>query len=220
MLPPTGDSVTNLKIFNRRELLERCAAFGALSIAGAMPVSLVAKTWDDAETKRPPTPWCALGPFYKRGAPQGTMLRGEHDAGMPLAVKGGVYGTGGEILHEATLEIWQTDNAGHYDNSGYLYRATMQPDGKGAYGFESVMPGHYPARVCQHVHYLVTAPGYKPLTTQMYFGSDPVFEGDPKKNFSRDPLITSVELVRPVIIEGDPKTMIVAVNFDIVLEKA
>ena len=50
--------------------------------------------------------------------------------------------------------------------------------------------------------------------------ADPVFDGDPKKNFSRDPLITSVELVRPVMIKGDPKDMIVAVNFDIVLEKA
>jgi protocatechuate 3,4-dioxygenase beta subunit len=81
------------------------------------------------------------------------------------------------------------------------------------------MPGHYPQRVCQHVHYLVTAPGHKPLTTQLYFGTDPVFDGDPQKNFSRDPLISSLELVRPVMIKGDPKEMIAAVNFDVVLEK-
>lgn len=204
----------------RRELLERCLAFGGLTIAGATPLSAVASAWDDAESKRPPTPWCALGPFYKREAPRGTMLRGAHDPGMPLTVGGNVYDVNGELLLDATLEIWQTDNAGHYDNEGYLYRAMMQPNQKGGYAFESVMPGHYPQRVCQHVHYLVTAPGHKPLTTQLYFATDPVFDGNPEKNYRRDPLITSLELVRAVVIKGDPQEIIAAVNFDIVLEKA
>jgi protocatechuate 3,4-dioxygenase beta subunit len=68
------------------------------------------------------------------------------------------------------------------------------------------------------VHYLVTAPGHKPLITQLYFATDPVFAGDPDKNFTRDPLITSRELVRPVVIKGDPKQIIAAVNFDLVME--
>ena len=45
-----------------------------------------------------------------------------------------------------------------------------------------------------------------------------MFDGDPDKNFHRDPLITSRELVRPVMIKGDPKQMIAAVNFDLVME--
>jgi protocatechuate 3,4-dioxygenase beta subunit len=57
----------------------------------------------------------------------------------------------------------------------------MTPDGKGAYHVETVMPGHYPDRVAQHVHYMVKAPGCKPLITQLYFGTDPVFEGDPDR---------------------------------------
>ena len=149
------------------------------------------------------------------------LSRGANDSGMPLAVAGTVYSVNGNILQDATLEIWQTDNAGHYDNQGYLYRAIMKPDGKGGYAFESVLPGHYPARVAQHVHYLVTAPGHKPITTQLYFATDPVFQGDPDKNMKADPLITSRELIRAVVIKGDPGTHIVAaVNFDIVLEKA
>ena len=206
----------------RRELLEKCVAMGALTIAGgAMPVAALARAWDDAEKPKPPTPWCELGPFYKRDAPHRTTLRGANDPGMPLAVAGTVYSVNGNILEDATLEIWQTDNAGHYDNEGYLYRAVMKPDGKGGYAFESVMPGHYPQRVGQHVHYLVTAPGHKPLTTQLYFATDPVFKGDPDKNSGVDPLITSRELIRPVLIKGDPgPQMIAAVNFDVVLEKA
>jgi len=69
------------------------------------------------------------------------------------------------------------------------------------------------------VHYLTTAPGHKPLITQLYFATDPVFEGNPDKNFTRDPLITSRELVRPVIIKGDPKQIIAAVSFDLVMER-
>ena len=80
-------------------------------------------------------------------------------------------------------------------------------------------PGHYPARGCQHIHYVVTAPGHKPLVTQLYFATDPVFDGDPDKNYGKDPLIISRELVRPVTLTGDPKTIQAAVQFDVVLER-
>ena len=118
------------------------------------------------------------------------------------------------------MEIWQTNHVGLYDNEGYHYRARLSTNAEGGYDFSSVIPGHYPARVCQHVHYLVTAPGHKPLTTQLYFATDPVFEGDPDKNYVRDPLITSRELVRPVMLKGDPQQVFAAVVFDLVLEKS
>ncbi len=204
----------------RREMLEKCIALGAVTLAASTSLSTIARAWDAAQTKRQPTPFDELGPFYKRDAPHVSVLRAPGDPGMPLSVAGIVYSVSGEILPNAKLEIWQTDHFGHYDNAGYHYRAMIQSDPKSNYGFESVLPGHYPDRVCQHIHYLVTAPGHKPLTTQLYFASDPVFEGDPDKNFSRDPLITSRELVRPVILKGDPKLVVAAVTFDIVLEKA
>jgi len=204
--------------FTRRELLERCAAFGAITLASSIPLSALASAWDDAEKKRTPTPFCELGPFYKRQAPNTSMLRAPGDSGMPLALSGVVYDVRGAVVPDAKLEIWQTDNDGHYDIDGYRYRAVLEPGAKGAYAIESVMPGHYPTRVCQHVHYLVTAPGHKPLITQLYFATDPVFEGNPDKNYSRDPLITSRELILPVVIKGDPKQITAAVNFDLVME--
>ena len=204
--------------FTRRELLERCAAFGAITLASSIPLSALASAWDDAEKKRTPTPFCELGPFYKRQAPNTSTLRAPGDAGMPLALSGTVYDIRGAVVPDAKLEIWQTDNDGHYDIDGYRYRAVLEPGAKGAYALESVMPGHYPTRVCQHVHYLVTAPGHKPLITQLYFATDPVFEGNPDKNYARDPLITSRELILPVVIKGDPKQITAAVNFDLVME--
>jgi catechol 1,2-dioxygenase len=100
-----------------------------------------------------------------------------------------VLDTRGHVLEGATIEIWQANDAGLYDLDGYKYRAALVADHAGKYAFESVMPGHYPGRVCQHIHYLVNAPGCKPLTTQLYFATDPVFAGDPVHNYTKDPLI-------------------------------
>jgi protocatechuate 3,4-dioxygenase beta subunit len=123
------------------------------------------------------------------------------------------------VLTGAAVEIWQADHLGQYDLDGYRYRATLTADEHGNYDFDSIMPGHYPGRVCQHIHYLVKAPGHKPLTTQLYFATDPVFEGDPDRNYMRDPLIQKRELVRPVTLAGDPKQIHATVNFELVLER-
>ena len=141
------------------------------------------------QAAKAPTPKNELGPFYRRGAPSRATLSAPGDPGMPLIIAGAIYDTRGEIRPDATLEIWQADHLGHYNIEGYKYRAMMTPDVKGAYHVETVMPGHYPDRVAQHVHYLVKAPGCKPLVTQLYFATDPVFEGDPDRKFNADPLV-------------------------------
>ncbi|MCC7010498.1 MAG: hypothetical protein IT184_16945 [Acidobacteria bacterium] len=168
---------------------------------------------------RPPTPWNELGPFYKREAPHVAELRAPGDKGLPLAVAGRVFDTRGVALDGAKIEIWQADDAGLYDLDSYRYRTSLTADRSGAYGFSSIMPGHYPARVCQHIHYLVTAPGCKPLTTQLYFATDPVFDGDPAKNFTKDPLIQSLELVRPVKMTASSEGSRAGVTFELVLER-
>ena len=202
----------------RRDLLERCAVFGALVTGPLLDVRTISAFWEQADARKP-TPSNALGPFYKKRAPEMRMLRTRTDAGMPLAVTGRIIDTRGETVPDATVEIWHADHAGHYDLAGYRFRATLPVDAESRYQFDTVMPGHYPDRVCQHVHYLVTAPGHRPLITQLYFATDPVFDGDPDKNFSKDPLIQSRELVRPVSIAGDPKEMYAAVAFELCLER-
>jgi protocatechuate 3,4-dioxygenase beta subunit len=157
---------------------------------------------DQEKQIRKPTPPNTLGPFYKRLTPVNANLRTSGDPGIPLTLSGQVFDTRGDIVSDVTIEIWQTNHHGYYDLEGYHYRGKSQVDKSGAYTFESVIPGHYPdkSRICQHVHYVVTAPGHKPLVTQLYFATDPVFEGDPAKNYARDPLIQTPELVRPVVL--------------------
>ena len=202
----------------RRDLLERCAVLGALVSVPALDITAISAFWQQADALKP-TPPNALGPFYKKRAPEARMLRMKTDAGMPLAVAGRIIDTRGVAGRDATLEIWHADHGGHYDIAGYRFRAKLPLDAEARYQFDTVMPGHYPDRVCQHVHYLVTAPGHKPLITQLYFATDPVFDGDPDKNFTKDPLIRSRELVRPVRITGDPKEMYAAVSFELCMER-
>jgi len=158
-----------------------------------------------------------LGPFYKRLAPAGNKMRQPDDPGMPLEVDGVIYSTRGEVIPTASLEIWQTSHVGLYDLDGYRYRATLSSNAKGEYNISSVIPGHYPARRCQHVHYLVTAPGFKPLTTQLCFATDPVFEGNLDKNFAKGDA-ASREIVRPFTLVGDPHEIHAHVRFELVLE--
>lgn len=204
---------------SRRDLLAKCAALGALAVMPSLSLADALDAWERQEGRRP-TPWNELGPFYRKGAPRTTQLRGPGDRGLPLAVSGRVFDTRGDIVPGATLEIWHTNDAGQYDLSGYRYRTSLVADGSGSYAFESIMPGHYPARVCQHIHYLVRAPGHKLLTTQLYFATDPVFDGNADRNYTKDPLIQSRELVRPVAIGPRAGTVTAAVNFEVVLERS
>jgi protocatechuate 3,4-dioxygenase beta subunit len=208
---------------SRRDVLLRCAALGSLRVAAPLGLAESLAAFEAAEQQdlepRRATPWGELGPFYKRKAPANPHLRAPHDPGLPIAVSGRVFNTRGEALPGAAIEIWQADHHGIYDLDGYRFRATLAADAAGKYGFDSVIPGHYPARVCQHIHYVVTAPGHKPLTTQLYFATDPVFDGDPARNYQRDPLILSPEVIRPVTLTGDPKEIAAAVNFEVVLER-
>jgi len=210
-------------MLTRREALWRCAALGSLNIVvpalGLTDAVAAFEQAEQANTARSATHWNEIGPFYKRLAPNSRRLRAANDPGLGLDVSGHVFNTRGEKLIGAKVEIWQADHHGLYDLDGYRYRASLVADASGLYMFESIMPGHYPGRVCQHVHYAITAPGHKPLITQLYFATDPVFEGDPDKNYTKDPLIISRELIRPVTLTGDPKIIQAAVTFDAVLER-
>jgi catechol 1,2-dioxygenase len=203
----------------RRDLLLKCAALGVLKLAPPLSLETVALAQERSAESRKPTPWNEIGPFYKRKAPDNPKLREPGEPGMLIAASGRVLDTRGNSLDGARIEVWHADHQGRYDLAGYRHRAVLASDAGGSYAFDSIIPGHYPARVCQHIHYIVQAPGCKPLTTQLYFATDPVFDGDPARNYARDPLILDRELVRPVTLKGDPGDVIAAVTFELVLER-
>jgi protocatechuate 3,4-dioxygenase beta subunit len=203
----------------RREMIERCILRGGILAAVPMAETrLLALMQEGERNARKPTPSEVLGPFFKKGAPNTSVLRQPGDPGFALRVTGKVMNTRGEHVESAKIDMWQTNHAGRYDVVGYRYRAKLAVPAGGEYAVETVMPGHYDDRPAQHIHYLISAPGHKTLVTQIYFACDPFFEGDPDKNYRKGNIAENRELVRPVTLyEEGPRA---AVSFDIVLERA
>lgn len=211
---------------NRRQMLELCISRGFLAAgAGATSQSQLLAFWQKTEEQsRVATPFEDLGPFFRKGAPDKRVLREPGDAGFPLKVTGHVMNTKSQLAEGAKVNFWHADHSGHYDTRGYKYRSKFSPDPKGKYDVETVMPGHYPDRPAQHLHYMVTAPGYSTLVTQVYFATDPYFEGNPDKNWQKHQIVEHKELILPVklfddVSGSDTGQARAEITFDIVLEK-
>lgn len=126
-----------------------------------------------------------LGPFYRPDSPvrSNLVIKGE---------KGELTTLVGKIKHDdcttpyknAKIEIWHCDGNGVYDNEtpGFKYRGTTYSDKNGNYAFQTILPVPYdtgngnfrPA----HFHMMITAEGYQPLVTQLYFNGDKHIEKD------------------------------------------
>jgi protocatechuate 3,4-dioxygenase beta subunit len=52
-------------------------------------------------------------------------------------------------------------------------RGQMKTDSGGRYQFDSIRPGHHDGRP-RHYHLIISSAGHVPLTTQIYFLSDPL----------------------------------------------
>lgn len=205
----------------RREVIESCIGRGLLVAAAPMASSRLFSLWGETVDKaQQPTPTEVLGPFFKKSAPNNLHLRAAEDPGIPLHVSGKIFNTRGEAVSGAQVDVWQADHLGHYDLQGYRYRAKLALQQLTEYSIETVMPGHYEDRPAQHIHYMISAPGHKTLITQLYFATDPFFEGDPGKNHHKRSIVGNRELIRPVMLFEQPGAAHTAVTFDLCLEKA
>lgn len=205
----------------RRQMLELCISRGCLTAGAVMSQTQLLAFWQQAEAQmHKPTSVEVLGPFFRKGAPDNRVLRAPGDPGFPLKVSGKVMNTRGQWIEGAKVDLWHADHAGLYDTRGYKYRTKVSPDAKGEYAVETVMPGHYPDRPAQHIHYLITAPGHKSLITQAYFATDPFFEGNPEKNWHKRGIADNKDLIMPVKLFEGPGAARAEIIFDIVMEKA
>lgn len=211
---------------NRRQVLELCISRGLLAVAAGSvlsPKQLFA-AWQQAEQQAlKPTPHEAFGPLFIKGAPSQRVLRAPSDPGVPLKLSGRVLNTSGQVVEAAVFEFWQANHRGLYDTSKYRYRTRFTPGETGEYGIDTVIPGHYPDRPAQHLHYLVAAPGHRTLVTESYFATDPFFEGNIDKNWNKDGIVEHKEMILPVSLFEDAsaqsQSLHAEITLDIVLKK-
>ena len=145
------------------------------------------------------TPRTIEGPLYVAGAPESVgFLRmddgSESDTLDTLFIEGVVKDTEGNIIEGAKVEVWHANGLGTYSffdkrQSDFNLRRTIIADADGHYLAQTTMPVGYgcpPEGTTQallnklgrhgnrpsHVHYFVSAPGYRKLTTQFNIEGD------------------------------------------------
>ncbi len=125
-----------------------------------------------------------LGPFYRPDSPLRTNLMIKGEKGDPIELAGKIkHDDCTTPYNKAKIELWHCDGAGIYDNESadFKYRGTAYSDDKGNYSFQTILPVPYgsgdnyrPA----HFHLMISAEGYQPLVTQLYFVGDPWISKD------------------------------------------
>ncbi len=142
-----------------------------------------------------------LGPFHvveSPPLPRGADISNGED-GEACLVTGRVVGPGGEPVAGATVDVWQADAEGYYDvqKAGRRthLRGLFTTDDDGAFWFRTIVPRHYPIpsdgpvgallsatgrhpNRPAHVHFLVEAGGYAPLTTHLFVADGPYLDSD------------------------------------------
>ncbi len=166
--------------------MSRRAALGRLVLAPAttMAALLAAFPSQDAHAQGAggecrPTRTDALGPFHLPGAPHRAAIAPPGEPGDRLVIRGQVLQPDCKTpLAGALLDVWQADASGNYhdERTQYRLRGRLATSQTGKYELFSILPGRYRAGGGvrpAHIHLIVTQPGYRPLTTQIYFKGDP-----------------------------------------------
>jgi len=171
------------------------------------------------------TPRTIEGPLYVAGAPvcQGeARLDDGNDEGEILFMEGQVTDTQGKPVAGALVEVWHANTLGNYSffdktQSAFNLRRTIVTDAEGRYRFRSIMPSGYgcpPDGPTQqlldllgrhgqrpaHIHFFVSAPGFRTLTTQINIQGD-------KYTYDDFAFATREELVPDVTHHTDPAAL-------------
>jgi catechol 1,2-dioxygenase len=144
-----------------------------------------------------------FGPFHRPGAPEmpeGGDIAGPGAKGMPAVVYGRVLDPAGRPVANALLDVWQANTDGLYDSQlpdpeQLRMRGKFRTDQNGRFLVRTTRPVHYqiptdgpvgamlratnrhPWRPA-HVHFVVSADGYEPVTTHLFDSIDPYLKSD------------------------------------------
>jgi catechol 1,2-dioxygenase len=149
------------------------------------------------------TPRTIEGPLYVAGAPRSTgfaRLDDGADTGETLVMKGRVLDQDGKAVAGAIVDVWHANTLGNYSyfdptQTAFNLRRQIETDADGAYKFRSILPSGYavPAggtteRLLDtlgrhgnrpaHIHFFVSAPGHRHLTTQVNIAGDAYLHDD------------------------------------------
>ena len=159
----------------------------------------------DAINNRKPsgaTESTVLGPFYVAGAPHLKMgdTISKDGKGDPTHVSGRVLDQDGAPIKGALLDVWQTSSDGFYNTQDpsqpeMNLRGLFETGADGRFFFRTVKPSSYPIPTDgpvgkmllamgrhpmrpAHIHFIVGAPGFEPVTTHIFVDGDEYLDSD------------------------------------------
>lgn len=189
-----------------------------------------------------------LGPFHVVGAPDlpfGGDLRGDN-SGETLIVSGIVRDTHGNPIKGAVLDIWQTADNALYSSQDpeqdeYNLRARQTTGADGRYLFSTVRPVSYKVPVDgpmgelldatgrnawrpSHLHFIVIAPGYRTLVTEVFPVGDPYLDQDAVFGVREDLImvytpVDRADLPNDLTARDTLPAPMTKVDFDFILKK-
>lgn len=203
---------------------------------------------DILHSKSESTSSSVLGPFHVSNAPA-LALGGDMKkdfGGEVLLVEGHVTDVAGNAIPDATIDIWQTAPNGLYssqdpDQDIYSFHGLITADTSGRYGFTTVKPveytvptdgpvgkildaaGRHPWRP-SHLHYIVKAPGFKTLVTEVFASDDPYLDQDTVFGVRDDLVMDYIPQEAGTFpdgfeLSGTVNDAYIRVDFDLKLEK-
>ena len=144
-----------------------------------------------------------LGPFWRAAAPDcapGDNIARSATPGAALFARGRVRDAEGKPIPGALIDVWQASPVGLYENQDpdqddMNLRGRFRADDAGNWHVRSVKPAGYPIPMDgpvgellraqhrphyrpAHVHFMVSAPGYQTLVTQVFLDDCPHLETD------------------------------------------
>jgi catechol 1,2-dioxygenase len=184
-----------------------------------------------------------LGPFYVEGSPwrsNGDAITDDLGA-QPLLVSGHVLNTAGRPILGATVDVWQNATNRLYavqddGQSPNNLRGRFLTDAAGAFSFRTVRPVDYPipddgpvGRMLHatgrhpwrpaHIHFIVSADGYVPVTTHVFDSESRYLESDVV--FGVKPSLVRTLVPHDPAVEAEPEGISgrwYSVDVDIVLQ--
>jgi len=171
-------------------------------LSDVLGISMLVETINNRKTAGA-TESTVLGPFHMVASPRRALgdtidLVG---TGPQCVLAGRVLSADGTPLPGAVLDVWQANDQGFYD----VQQPDVQPPGNGRglftadqdgrYWFRTIVPTHYPIPTDgpvgtlleatkrhpyrpAHIHFIVTAPGHRPLTTHIFVAGSAYIESD------------------------------------------
>ena len=187
-----------------------------------------------------------LGPFHVDGAPELAMGADIclDQKGEPMLVRGRILDTEGKPIAAAKIDVWQANDEGFYDvqqqgiQPEFNLRGVFRTGSDGAYCFRGVKPRYYPipadgpvGQMLQalgrhpyrpaHLHYIITATGFAPLTTHIFDPDDEYIHSDAVFGVKQSLMAKFDWIDQPqAIADADMTTPFYLVEHDFVLAPA